>query len=131
MQEFQINQPIKLPFVTTPGKTAFQSTMLLDGVLNLEPITYSEIGNGLYVATFTPVATGVYTFFTEGQIQASFSVVVNTVQKIVRDIQDQALGSWTWDKKTGELTLLRQDASVLATYTISDTLDFASRELVI
>lgn len=131
MQEFLINQPIRIPFVAAEGKTSFNKTLLCDGVPVFDEFTFENYTSGLNVAVFTPTTTGYYTLFIEGSIQAKFSVVSSTVQKIVRDIQDQVLGSWIWDKTTGELTLLRQDSSFLAKYKVIDNLESASRELLL
>ena len=82
----------------------------------------------MYVVTFTPTTTGRYTIFVQGQIQATIDVVTKTLQSFALDTSDEALGSWSWDKNLGVLTILRQSGAVLATYTVTDNQDLASRE---
>lgn len=126
-----VNQPVKLPFVSTglvTGLTTFTSTITNNGnVVVLSP-TFTEIGGGLYTATFTPATTGEWLLFIQGQIQARFTVVTKSLYTVIQDLTDEALGSWTWNKTTGLLTLYKSDATTLATYNIVDTLESSSRE---
>jgi hypothetical protein len=78
--------------------------------------------------TFTPTVTGKYFVFIEGSIQGSFDVSNKDVYTYLRNLEDSSLGSWTWDKGTGVLTLVRQDSSTLASFVVTDTLEAASRE---
>jgi hypothetical protein len=128
-----VNQAVKIPFIAvglTTGKTVFTPSpiFLKDGISTVVSPTYTEIGNGLYTINFTPAATGEWTIFLEGQIQAKFTVVTRTMASIVADIWDESIGSWAWDKNTGVLTVLRGDGSTLATYNVVDTISAASRE---
>lgn len=129
--EWVVNQQVKLGFVgSTTGLSTFADlTFLKNGVVYAQSFTTSEVGNKLYVVTFTPTTTGVYTLFVNGQIQATIEVVTKTLQTLATDLLDEALGSWTWNKTTGVLTLLRQSGSQLATYTVVDNSTTASREL--
>ena len=127
-----VSIPVKIPFVSvnnTTGMSAFSNVHLLkDGVLNPLATTFTEIGNGLYVATFTPTSTGLYTYFIEGKIQATIRVVGKTIYTLLQNIEDSAIGSWQWDKTTGILTLIRQDGTTLAGFSVIDNLTAASRE---
>ena len=129
--EFVINQPVKIGFSSVAlatGLTSFTPRLLIDGVLSAATFTYAEVGGGFYIATFTPTVSGKYTLFIEGQVQARFEVVSKTIRTLLSNLEDEALGSWTWDKNTKVLTFYRQDASVMATFDMQDGLEEASRE---
>jgi len=132
--ETTVNQPVKIPFSSvnnTTGLSAFSGVHILkNGVSNPLSTTYVEIGNGLYVATFTPTATGIYTFFIEAKIQATINVVTKTAATILQNLEDTAIGSWEWNKNTNVLTFLRQDGTTLCTFNVTDTLTEASRERI-
>ena len=107
--------------------------MIVDGVVSYPIITFQEIGtsSGIFSAAFTPTSTGVYYWFIEGDTSHNlqpFRVVTRNVYSFLQNLEDESIGSWTWDKTTGALTLLRQDASQLATFQVTDTLNSASRE---
>jgi hypothetical protein len=127
-----INVAVKAPFVSfnqTTGLSSFADQHILkDGVSNPLTTTYAEIGHGLYVATFTPTVTGLYTFFIERQIQGVYKVVVKSAYTFLQNIEDEAIGSWSWDKNTGVLTFTRQDGTTMAGFAVVDTLVTASRQ---
>ncbi len=131
LNQFTINQSAKVAFTSTgltTGLTTFSGVHILkNGVSYSLTLTYSEIGNGLYVATFTPTETGLYSLFIEGTIY-TFEVVSRDLNTILRNLEDEAIGSWEWNKLTGDLTLLRQDSGTLATFRVLDSADSASRE---
>lgn len=128
--EWIVNQPVKLGFAgSTTGLVTFADLKLLkDGVVSVLTVTTAEISNKLYVATFTPTATGIYTLFVNGAVQATVNVVTRTSQVMLSEILDESLGSWSWDKTTGVLTLLRQTGGILATFDVVDNATTASRE---
>ena len=128
--EYTVNQQVKLGFVGAgTGIVTFPDlTFLKDGVVTSVSPSINEIGNKLYIVTFTPTTTGVYTLFVNGQIQNVFQVVAKTSLNYLGDILDEAVGSWTWNKNTGVLTLLRTTGVVLATYNVIDNTTTASRE---
>lgn len=131
--EFQVNQSVKIPFVAIglgTGRTSFSPIFLNNGqptTISPSP-TFSEIGSGVYTVNFVPASTGNWSIFIEGSIQKEFQVVSRTLYSLVQDLTDEALGSWTWDKTSGVLTVLRGDSSVLATYKVLDSVQNASRE---
>ena len=128
----------------TPGTPVVVSTMI-SGTTN--PGDAILLNNGTLVAgvsisftnlnssglcnfTFTPTATGLYTLYAGGAVQATIDVVTKSAYDFLLNLEDEALGSWQWDKTAGTLTLVRQGGSSFATYTIVDNLTEASRELV-
>lgn len=131
--EYQVNQALKLPFTSAglaTGQTSFGTIVTLNGnVITLSPVaTYTEVGSGLYTMNFIPTQTGKWAIFLGGAVQLRFDVVTRTTASILADITDESLGSWTWNKSSGLLTLLRGDGSTLATYTVLDTVEASSRE---
>lgn len=85
--------------------------------------------SGPSLVKFTPSATGRYTVcLVSGEILGVVDVVTRTLQSYARNIEDEALGSWQWNRTSGTLQLLRQDGSVLANFTVTDTLTDSSRE---
>lgn len=129
--EIIVNTAVKAPFVSFTNITGLSSfpdlRILKDGVSNPLTTTYAEIGGGLYVATFTPVSTGIYTFFIEKQVQGVFKVLSKSLYTFLQNIEDASIGSWTWNKQTGVLTFVRQDSTTLAGFDVVDTLTTASR----
>ena len=84
---------------------------------------------GPTLVKFTPNSTGRYTVALQtGELLGVVDVVARTLQSYARNIEDEALGSWQWNRTSGTLQLLRQDGSVLANFTVTDTLTDSSRE---
>lgn len=132
LPDFQVNTVVKVPFTSVnlvTGMSSFNNVkFLIDGVLTTISYTTAEIGNGLYVLTFTPGVTGVYSLFIEQTIAAVINVVTKPLYTFLKNIEDEAIGSWTWDKVTGVLSLTRQDGSALGTFAVTDTLTSATRQ---
>lgn len=130
--EYLTNTALKIPFVgSTTGLVTFPDlTILKDGVVSAQSTTVTEIGNKLYVLNVTIASTGAYTVFVNGMIQASFNIVSKLSYAYLGDILDESLGSWTWDKALGTLTLLRQSGTTLATFNVVDNSTTASKERV-
>lgn len=132
--EYTLGQTINVVFVSQGLITGLlnfpDAKLIVDGNLITESITYSEIGNGLYNLSFNSSHSGTYSIFIQGGIQATFSVVLRDKFSFLKNIEDEALGSWTWNKITGEMSIIRQDSTVLGTFTILDTTDSSSRERI-
>lgn len=128
-----INTPITLAFTATTGLTTFSDfAIVLNGALVVSPVyTLVEIPTtGIYIVTYTPLATGSYIFRASGAIYAAVQVQTRSLVSYLQNIEDEALGSWTWNKQSGTLNLLRQDGTSLANYTVVETLTAASRERI-
>lgn len=127
----EINTVVKLTLKGTgPGQVQPPDLILLkDGVVDLTPITFAEVGvQSLYNYSFTPTATGTYVLHAYGELQARVEVVTQSLYNSVRNLQDEALGSWQWDKTTGTMVMLRQDGTTLAQFAVVDNLTTSSRE---
>lgn len=129
-----INTPITLPFTSVnlvTGLVSFTPRFTLDGILVvITPLVYAEIGGGLYTIHFTPTASGELSLFIEHILYPAIEVVSVTNTVILQNIVDESLGSWTWDKVSGVLTLIRQSGTTMATFNVVDTISNASRERI-
>lgn len=134
--EVKAGTAIYVPFYEADrleGKTSFNVFMLKDNELFLgllTPPVLTEFGSGLYSLLFTFPVVGRYTIAIDGNIQAYVNVVYKESKAILKDLDDSAQGSYLYDKRTGLLTLLRQNGSVLRTYTVVDNNEQTSRELI-
>lgn len=128
--EAAVGSVVKIYFSTTAGVSSFPDQIVLNGstVVISPSLSFLEIGNGLYIASYTPAATGTHCVFARGQVLARIDVVQKTSQTILKNLEDEAIGSWSWNKQAGTLTMTRQDGTALASFNVVETLDLASRE---
>lgn len=130
--QLTINQSVSIPFTSiglATGLTVFTPAFLLNGSpMVASPLVYAEIGGGLYTITFTPVVSGSMSLFIEHTLLTDMEVVNRTNTVILQNLEDEALGSWIWDKTKGILNLVRQDGTTLANFNVVDNLTTASRE---
>lgn len=131
-----VGQAVGVPIIDTAGLTLFPTLSLLTdstgsitSLLTVGLSTPVEIGldAGIYSVVFTPTAIGNYYIKYAGAILAHIQVAAQDVLSIVKNIEDESLGSWSWDKVTGILTLLRQTGVTMATYAVVDTTLISSR----
>jgi hypothetical protein len=130
--EYLVNQALKLPVTSTAlgtGLTTLPVTFLVNGAVTVVTPTFTEIGSGLYTVNFTPAVTGKWTVFVGGKTY-EFEIVSKTLQNALGELLDESLGSWSWNKASGLLTLFKGDGTTLATYTVIDTPQAASRERI-
>jgi hypothetical protein len=103
-----------------------------DGIVAAVAVTKTLVPGTIFSsATFTPVETGTYHFVINNVIVDVFDVVTRDVFSFLRNVEDQALGSWTWDKSTKVMSLFRQDGTTLGTYLADDTLETAYQQVSI
>lgn len=117
-----LGSEVKVTLTSSPTAVV----IIKDGVkvtpsVEVLPITSTT----LYSASFIPAETGNYDVAVDGVIVASVEIVTKDVFTFLRNLEDQALGGWEWDKSTKVMTIYRQDGSVLGTYTSDDTLEAA------
>ena len=132
-QEIEVNNAV---IVTAQGPATGLTvppdlTLLLNNAVVVTPtVTFAAVSGSvpLYNFTFTPTTTGTYILYAFGAIQGVVKVVTQSLYTITKNIQDEAIGSWQWDKVGGVLTMLRQDGTTLATYAVVDNLTTSSRE---
>jgi len=134
--ETTVSTPIKVPFVSEnndTGMTAFDTTILKDGVIYTSlvvPVTYTEIGEGLYTIDVTFTENGVYTLFVENIIVGHITVRDRSMMSYLVNLEDASIGSWLWDKQSGSLQLFRVNGQVLASFQMTDTTTTAAREII-
>lgn len=125
---------LAIPFRELNGDTGieeFDLIVLKDGGIYTNftsPPVFTEIGEGLYTLTATFTETGVYTFYIDNRIAALVSVNDRSLRSYLANIEDEALGSWSWNKSTNQLTLYRINGQSLASFTLTDTDSLSQRE---
>lgn len=133
--QFLLNHSVNIPIKTSLVSSGVVSDILFmkDGVSQSISHTTSIINNlqNLYSLIFTPNSAGLWFIIIGGEIVFSFEVVSKLSSDILLDVLDVSIGSWSWDKSLGTLTLHRVDGSTLSEYNIIDTNLISSRELVI
>jgi len=124
---------LNTPFVTTVTGVGSLTDVVVykDGVLSgLTPVVVQIGTSTAWSVSFTPASTGVYSVYAFGAIQYRVKAVTKSLYDFLKNVEDEALGSWSWNKSTGVLTVLRQDGTPLATHNVLDNLTAASRERV-
>lgn len=104
--------------------------ILKDGTVTAAGETVANITGNIYSVTFLPYETGVYVVLVDEVVIDTVEVVFREALSYLRNLEDQALGSWEWNKTTKVMTLLRQDGSVLAEFDTDDTLEEAYSRLI-
>ncbi|HXP51988.1 MAG TPA: hypothetical protein VN922_18680 [Bacteroidia bacterium] len=117
---------------TAPNLTTIPDLALfLNGTINATSVTVAYSGTGnIYSLTFTPQATGIFNLYCFAGMQARINVVNQSIYSYLQNIEDEAVGSWVWDKVAGTLNMLRQNGTALASFNVVDNLTTASRELI-
>lgn len=127
LHDRQVGQPVNiiLPGAVTSLTAYKDGETFMSGSFTLS--TFGLLGPTRL--TFTPTATGLYSFVdTNGEVLCHIDVVARSSQSYLKNIEDEALGSWTWNRVDGTLQLLRQDGSALADFAVVDTQTESSRE---
>jgi hypothetical protein len=127
--EAAVGVQTKVYFTSIPGRTITGGIVLVNGAIIGSPVlTVYEVTNGLFVADYLPTITGSHCLFIDNQLVARIEVVQKTVQTLLKNIEDESLGSWVWDKQAGTLQMFRQDGTELARFNVEETLETSSRE---
>lgn len=105
-------------------------TLFINGEIDVDlPIDFRDYGEkGLYSFSFVPLVTGEHALYAYGQVLAHIDVQTRSLSSFLQNLEDEALGSWQWDKTGGTLVMLRQDGTDLAHFTVTDDLTSSSRE---
>jgi hypothetical protein len=132
--QYTVNQPVSYP-VTAPNFNAGVIPNLYfikDGVKVTPAYTATVLDapTNLYLVTFTPTTLGKWHIACNGPIVLSIDVVSKLSTDILANLEDEALGSWAWDKTLSKLTLHRQNGTVLSQFNIVDTNIVSSREVI-
>lgn len=131
MLEAVINSVFTSVVAGPDNVTSPSGVLYLNGTAaGITPTFVHQGSTPFWSVSFTPNATGIYSLYAFGIIQFRVVCVSKLTSQMVANIEDEALGSWTWDKVTGTLTVLRQNGATLATFTALDTLTQASRERI-
>jgi hypothetical protein len=130
MLEATLNTPLVFAISGPAGVSASDFAIYINGVLAIpSQATITQLGvSSVWSVALTPLTTGVYSIYCFGSVKEQVTCVAKSVQSFLANIEDEALGSWAWNKQTGVLTLLRQNGTTLSTYSVVDTSGTASRE---
>lgn len=114
----------------SPESSITSADVEIGGVEGLENwnVTVLPVTGDVFAISFTPGMTGEFYLSVLDKVVAQIEVVSKTALQYLQDIEDEAIGSWRWDKTAGTLLLVRQDGTDLASFTVTDTLTEASRE---
>ena len=104
------------------------STSQTGAVSSLVQVSLPKGAARLLNVSFTPTSSGKYTILVGSTLLPVIQVVARTDQDYLREIEDESLGSWSWNKATGLLSLLRQNGTPLATFNVTDTLTSSTKE---
>lgn len=134
MREVLLNQTTYVPVASvnlTTGLTTLPVTMFVDGrpPVSTPTPTVTEVSGGYYYLTIQPNQSGRWDIFYDGKLVYSFLVVTKLTSEFMSRIEDALLGSWSWDKQTGVLTLYTQTGDPLGTYSMVDSQSTSSRQL--
>lgn len=121
-----INEPSVI--YISPASSISSIDIVFGGVDGIEDWDTVLIGSDPYGIQFTPNHTGEFYLSVLGEVVAQVEVVNKTALQYLQDIEDEALGSWRWDKNAGTLVLVRQDGTDLASFAVTESLTEASRE---
>jgi hypothetical protein len=128
MLEAVLNQPLTTTVYSSTGAAPSGYQLFLNGALSTDVPSVTLISGNAWSVTFTPTSTGIYSFQCFGAISFRVRAVQKSLYTSLTNLEDEAFGSWQWDKTTGALTLLRQNGTSLATFTVQDTMTSGSRE---
>lgn len=120
---------VNQPYTSIVSGTGTLNAFVVNNGSMLPVTTSTQLDATTWMVTFTPTNSGVYSVVAFGQVQERVLVVTKLSRTMLTNVEDEALGSWQWDKQTGVLTLLRQDGSTLASFNALDSLTSASREI--
>lgn len=137
-----VGQSVGIPIMDTTGITTFPTLNLLTdnntnvstpnairslGMTGLSTPLEIGLNAGIYSVVFSATATGNYYVSYRGLVVAHIRVESQDIMSLVKDIQDEALGSWVWNKAAGTLTMIRSSGTTLSTYSVVDSLTTSSR----
>ena len=128
MFELVLNRPFTTVFSGPTNTPPSDGVLYINGSNSNLAFTTTQINSTTWSMTFTPVSSGVYSFYAFGEIQFRAQCSAKSLYDLLTNIEDEALGSWSWNKSTGALTLLRQNGSTLASFTVQDDVTESSRE---
>lgn len=130
MIDLIINSPFSILISGPSGTPLSDTTVYLGSAASGLTPTVTQLGSSnVWNVTFTPVITGVYSVYAFGQIQTRLQCLEKSIGLYLKNIEDESLGSWSWNKTTGVMTMLRQNGSALATFNVVDNTTVSSREL--
>ena len=126
-----VNETVRVYHQDTPSSADINKISVINNgqLLELPNVTMYETDvPGVYAISYTPTTTGRALIMFNGKTVAYVEVITRSVYSFLKNIEDEAIGSWTWDKQQGKLVMIRQDGSALASFDVTDSNVAASRE---
>lgn len=128
--EAVLHSPFSFVISGPTGTPATDFAVYLDGTPSLDGGITRIGASNAWIVTLNPNSTGTYSVYCFNEVKAQVTCVSKSLYSSLANLEDEALGSWSWNKQTGALTILRQNGTVLATHTVTDSLTSATRERV-
>jgi hypothetical protein len=129
MFELVVNVPFSMLIAGQTSTVPTDAAIYVDGSLTTTPVVTAVPGtDNRWKLTFTPTSSGTHSVYAFGIVQATFKAVNKSLYDYLLNLEDDALGSWTWNKSTGLMTVLRQNGNQLCTFDVKDSLTEASKE---
>lgn len=128
MLELQVNNLYTTVVANAASSSNPSIQVFLNGALVTPTVTTTSLATGIWSVSFTPTATGVYTILGWGSVQDRINVVSRSLYSYLVNLEDESLGSWSWDKTTGVLQMVRQNGTALASFSVVDDNSISSRE---
>jgi hypothetical protein len=133
--ECALETPLVVSAILAQEPTEFLAKAEGEEVSSFSAQATRSSSSDIWDITFTFTATGRYFLFVansaEGMDPSLLCVAEvknKTTDEYLQNLEDEALGSWSWNKTTGCLSLTRQDGTSFATFSVVDTLTDSSRE---
>lgn len=127
----QANTQVTITTVISGITNPTDLSLLKDGSIDTTPVVFTNLlTSGLCKFVFTPTSTGVYTLYGQASILAAVEVVTRSPLSYLKNIEDESIGSWQWNKTTGVMTMVKQDGTQLAQFNVLDNITTSSRERI-
>lgn len=129
-RQLPIGSTLQIPFQTDPLANK-EVVVVKEGASVTLPVTVTSVNVTIGVVSFTPTVTGFYDVFVDSVHVGSVEIVTRSIFEILNNLEDEALGSWEWNKSTKEMKLFRRDGTELLVYTADDTPEEAFQRSVV
>lgn len=129
MLELVVNSTFSTLISGGSGVVPTDAAVYVDGTFLSTPTVTPVTGtDNRWKVTFTPTISGTYSLYAFSQVQFTAQCVNKSLYDFLTNLEDDCLGSWTWDKATGLMILLRQNGNELARFDVRDSLTASHKE---
>lgn len=128
LHDVPFGSPVTFPFSIPPEDTLAVKVYIGRTELAFSGTVQESSTPNVFFLTHTPASTGFFTYVINGIIIGVVNIVPRSIYSILDNIEGATIGSWSWDKKTGELTMFKLSGEVLEKFDVRDSLISSSRE---